>query len=57
MDKAEPLILKYNLKDWMTPLTINSKDPLTACHPKILNPNYRGLLRVTAKDPDDTEED
>ena len=56
MDKAEPLILKYNLKDWMTPLTINSKDPLTACHPKILNPNYRGLLRVTAKDPDDTEE-
>lgn len=58
MDKPEPLILKYNLTDWMNPnYKGNDKDKL--CRPQIKN-NYRGLLRISVSTPfsndDDTEQ-
>ncbi len=44
MDKAEPLIAEYDLKDWMNPHAAGSHDMEKRCHP-ILQANYRGLLR------------
>lgn len=44
MDDPEPLIAEYDLKDWMEPKYVTSKDINAKCHP-ILQDNYRGLLR------------
>ena len=44
MDKAEPLIMEYDLKAWINPMMMSSNDMNKRCHP-VLKPNYRGLLR------------
>ena len=65
MDKPEPLILQYNLKDWMNN-TYHGSDPNVLCtYPHDTKQNYRGILRyingnvaqqtVQTDDADDTE--
>lgn len=45
MDKPEPLILQYNLKDWMNN-TYHGSDPNVLCtYPHDAKQNYRGILR------------
>ena len=44
MDKAEPLIAEYDLKDWMNPMMSGSHDIEKRCHP-VLKANYKGLIR------------
>lgn len=44
MDKAEPLIAEYDLKDWMNPMMSGSHDIEKRCHP-VLNAVYRGIIR------------
>lgn len=44
MDKAEPLIMEYDLKDWMNPLMASSNDMNKRCHPP-LKAAYRGIIR------------
>ncbi len=44
MDKAEPLIMEYDLKDWMNPLMASSNDMSKRCHP-VLKAVYRGIIR------------
>ena len=44
MDKAEPLIAEYDLKDWMNPMMSGSHDIEKRCHP-VLQANYRGIIR------------
>jgi len=44
MDKAEPLIAEYDLKDWMNPMASGSHDIEKRCRP-VLNAVYRGIIR------------
>ena len=44
MDKAEPLIAEYDLKDWMNPMMSGSHDIEKRCRP-ILKADYRGIIR------------
>ena len=44
MDKAEPLIAEYDLKDWMNPMMSGSHDMEKRCHP-VLKEVYRGIVR------------
>lgn len=44
MDKPEPLIGEYDLKDWMDPRYTASKDIDKRCHP-LVKENYRGIVR------------
>lgn len=45
MDKPEPLIIEYDLKDWMSP-SYRGNDVNQICKPLIKN-TYNGLIRVT----------
>ena len=55
MAKPEPLILEYELKDWMNPVAPkNNRDQL--CKPPVKN-NYRGLLRAAAVTNTNDKED
>ena len=45
MDRPEPLIAEYGLKDWMNPMFMSSTDVNKKCIP-MLKTNYRGFLRV-----------
>lgn len=55
MAKPEPLILEYELKDWMNPVAPkNNRDQL--CKPPVKN-NYRGLLRTAAMTNTNDKED
>lgn len=45
MDDAEPLIAEYDLKEWMEPKYISSKDVNAKCHP-VLADKYRGVYRL-----------
>lgn len=55
MAKPEPLILEYELKDWMNPVAPkNNRDQL--CKPPVKN-NYRGLLRAAAVAKNNDKED
>ena len=45
MDKPEPLIAEYELKDWMNPMFISSNDVNKKCIP-VLKATYNGILRV-----------
>ena len=45
MDVPEPLIGEYDLKDWMNPRYVNSKDEDKRCMP-VLKSYYRGILRA-----------
>lgn len=44
MDNAEPLILEYNLRNWMNPLYISSNDPDKKCRPLLLE-KYKGIYK------------
>ena len=46
MDKAEPLIAEYDLKEWMNPMMSGSHDISKRCHP-MLKTTYAGILRAT----------
>lgn len=58
MDKPEPLILDYNLTDWMNQ-TYTGHEPDKRCQPT-LKESYRGLRRIgavsAAYDDDDTDD-
>lgn len=45
MDRPEPLIHKYNLKDWMSP-TYSGGDIRKVCMPA-LQDSYRGIIRIS----------
>ncbi len=45
MDRPEPLIAEYELKDWMNPMFISSNDVNKKCIPA-LKTTYNGILRV-----------
>lgn len=45
MDDAEPLIMEYELKDWMNPMMMSSNDMNKRCHP-LLKSGYQGIVRV-----------
>lgn len=49
MDKPEPLIVDYNLKDWMNPF-YHGDNIDQICRPK-LKSTYKGLLRATVTPP------
>ena len=49
MNAPEPLILDYNLEDWMNPM-YKGGNPNMVCRP-ILKSVYRGILREDPKDP------
>ena len=44
MDRPEPLIAEYGLKEWMNPLFMSSTDVNKKCIP-MLKVNYRGIVR------------
>ena len=44
MDRPEPLIAEYGLKDWMNPMFMSSTDVNKKCIP-VLKTKYRGLVR------------
>lgn len=46
MDNAEPLIMEYDLKDWMNPMMASSNDMNKRCHP-LLKTGYNGIVRAT----------
>lgn len=46
MDEAEPMIDRYNLKNWMNRTYLNSKDLLAKCHPIFNTDRYTGLVRL-----------
>ena len=45
MDKAEPLIAEYDLKEWMNPHAMGSHDIEKRCRP-VLKSGYEGIVRV-----------
>lgn len=45
MDVAEPLIEEYDLKDWMNPQYVSSKDVDKRCMP-VLKATYKGIVRA-----------
>lgn len=45
MDDAEPLIMEYDLKDWMNPMMMSSNDMNKRCHP-LLKTGYNGIVRA-----------
>lgn len=45
MVTPEPLIVEYDLQNWMNPMYLNSKDVDKKCVPVLKN-NYRGLYRI-----------
>lgn len=47
MDKAEPLIAEYDLREWMNPNAMGSHDIEKRCHP-VLKSGYNGIVRVTS---------
>lgn len=46
MDAAEPLILEYDLKDWMNPAYTGGRNKDILCHPA-LKAKYSGIFRKT----------
>ena len=44
MDRPEPLIAEYGLKEWMNPMFMSSTDVNKKCIP-MLKVNYRGIVR------------
>lgn len=44
MDRPEPLIADYELKDWMNPMFMSSTDVNKKCIP-LLKVSYRGIMR------------
>ena len=47
MNRPEPLIDEYDLKDWMNPMYMSSADVSKKCIP-LLKVNYRGIVRVSS---------
>ena len=57
MDAPEPMIIEYNLKDWMNPVATASSNPDVIAKTKP-RPAYRGLLRYgCGADGDDNTDD
>ena len=57
MDAPEPMIIEYNLKDWMNPVATASSNPDVIAKTKP-RPAYRGLLRYGyGADGDDNTDD
>lgn len=58
MDAPEPMIVEFNLKDWMNPVATASSNPDVIARTKPLT-HYRGLLRYGCDDntDDDNTED
>lgn len=53
MDAPEPAIAELDLKGWMD-TTYSGNDLSRKCSPRNLSKSYRGLIRKTAPDDDDT---
>lgn len=51
MDRPEPLILQYNLQDWMNPHYTGITDPSQTCIVPT-NTSYRGLIRGVSRTAD-----
>lgn len=47
MDRPEPLIDEYDLKDWVNPMYLSSTDVSKKSIP-LLKVNYRGIVRVSS---------
>ena len=45
MNEAEPLIVEYDLQEWMNPNAMGSHDIEKRCHP-VLKSGYNGIVRV-----------
>lgn len=45
MDVAEPMIAEYDLRDWMNPQYVSSKDIDKRCMP-VLKATYKGIIRA-----------
>lgn len=51
MDKPEPLIMKYNMTEWMAPYYAG-KDPDQICRPRLAD-SYRGIIKIRRDEDDD----